>query len=258
MITSNNNKSLRVKNSFFIIQISVISVLIWGCNKENAWDCVQTTGDIIAQTREISNFNKIQLEDNINLIISQDSTINLSVVGGENLLPDVVTEVKGDTLIIKNDNKCNFVRSFDTPINVCVSVKSLRNMYLYGYGSISTIDTLVEDSFRIDGWNASSKINLMLHVKDANFHLTTGPMELNVSGIANSCYIYSSGFAIADIRNLHSKNTGVNNSGIGDFYVFASNYLNAEIKSYGNVYFTGSPTQIVSFTNSSGKLIKLD
>jgi hypothetical protein len=247
-----------LNKSSFIIIISVICVLLNACNKENAWDCIQTTGDMITEEREISNFKRIQLEDQINLIITQDTVESLSIDGGENLLPEIITEITGDTLIIRNENSCNWVRRFDIPINVYVSVVELSDLYLYGWGSIHTSDTLKLDSLRTYGWNCSSKIDLLLNTNHAAFFPSTGSADINIKGITNSLYIYSAGFAIADTRAFLSKQTHVNSSGTGDFYVYASEKLTAEIRSYGNVYYKGSPFEIDSVMEGMGKLIKLD
>jgi hypothetical protein len=61
------------RKSFATLKICIISLLLFSCNKENAWDCIQTTGDIVSETREVNGFCYIRLEDNINLIITQDS-----------------------------------------------------------------------------------------------------------------------------------------------------------------------------------------
>lgn len=83
------------------------------CNNENAWDCLQTTGDIIRQEFVVSDFDKIRIEDNVALYIRQGATREVTVETGENLLNDVSVRVEDGTLIVKNSNRCNFVREYD-------------------------------------------------------------------------------------------------------------------------------------------------
>lgn len=248
------------KHLFLIIPICVICVLILNlsCNKENAGDCIQTTGNIITQTREVLKFDKIQIEDNINLFISQDSTSGITIEAGENLMPEIITEIHGDTLIIRNDNSCNWVRRFDIPVNMWVNVTDLRNLYIHGYGTISNTGTLELDSFRLDSWESASKVNLTIHANYTNFHMNTGPLDLTASGVTNSCYMYAAGFAVANTSKLETKNMQINSSGTGDFYVHASEILGAEIKSFGNVYYEGNPTQITTKISGSGQLLKIN
>jgi hypothetical protein len=166
--------------------------------------------------------------------------------------------VDGDTLIIKNQNSCNFVRRYGIPINVYVSVIELKDLYLYGYGTINSIDTLTLDSLRIFGWGATSEINLTLNANHVGFHHSTGSINLNIKGNTHSCFIYSAGFAIGDVSELLSINTYVTSLGTGDFKVHASQSLSVEISSFGNVYYKGSPIQIDTVILGSGKLIKIN
>ncbi len=106
-----NRKNL--KYLFFTFSLLFIS-----CDKEEAWDCIKSTGEITTETRILENFNKIVLYDNINLWMIQDSTAYIEITAGKNLIPKISIEIENGILIIKNENKYNWLRSYKYSIDV--------------------------------------------------------------------------------------------------------------------------------------------
>ena len=63
-------------------------------------DCFKGTGKVITEIRTPSDFTRVELHDNINLIITQDSINKISVEGGEKILPNIQTKFVDNKLII--------------------------------------------------------------------------------------------------------------------------------------------------------------
>src|SRR4051812_11512617 len=108
----------------------LISMLVgtnWKCGKENACDCIHGTGSIIQETRQLPAFHSVFVEDNVNLIFQEDTMQKITVEAGKELIALVKTEMNGDQLHIHNDNKCNFSRRYDIPINVYIHY--VRNQF---------------------------------------------------------------------------------------------------------------------------------
>jgi hypothetical protein len=101
-----------------IIKYSIMTISLFSlsCNKENRCDCFKSTGDITSESRNISDFKKIILEDNINLYITPDTIYSLTIEAGAHLLKSIKTEVTDSCLILKNENKCNWVRNYKDKI----------------------------------------------------------------------------------------------------------------------------------------------
>ncbi|WP_114491308.1 head GIN domain-containing protein [Candidatus Ulvibacter alkanivorans] len=93
--------------------VVALVVLFSSCNSEDAWDCLQTTGPVVSQEFELANFDKVSIENDITLIVKQGPQ-QLRIETGENLLPDISVSLDGETLRIKNNNKCEFVREYET------------------------------------------------------------------------------------------------------------------------------------------------
>ena len=121
------------------LNILLVAALILGasCNKENAWDCVKTTGPIEEEERVIDDFSKIELNQGINLILTQSTTKRLVVQAGKNLHGKITTIVDQGTLVIKNNNRCNWTRSYKKDINIYLNVSQLGTITHNGYGKIT-------------------------------------------------------------------------------------------------------------------------
>jgi len=94
-----------------IIYISILIGFI-SCNSESASDCFQTEGTIIQEEFNLGLFTKIRIEDDVTLILKQASEQKIIIETGENLLGDVAVFIENETLIIQDNNGCNFLRDY--------------------------------------------------------------------------------------------------------------------------------------------------
>ncbi|GAB4143886.1 MAG: hypothetical protein Fur0041_18950 [Bacteroidia bacterium] len=240
----------------YIISIFIILSLFSGsCKKENLCDCFKGTGSVTSETRALPDFSNVYAEDNVNVIFIEDTFSSVEVEAGENLLKLIKTEVADGWLKIRNDNKCNFVRRYDIPVNVIIHykrntiyhIKSKCTGTLYNQG-VSTSDSLdldVESSGDIRFSVASGKIFTHQH--------GTGDVELK--GQCNDVIIYSigTGFTLAD--ECLANYVWVYTNTTGKITVHTSGILDAEIDGSGNVYYKGTPTQIFRKLHGTGQVL---
>ena len=119
---------MNLKNYYIIL-----FVLCVACNTENANDCFQVEGSIIETTFEVAEFTKLRIEGEVTLIVKQGVTQEVLIETGENLLSDVSVSLDGETLIIKDSNKCNFFRDYGitTAFVTSPNLTELRNSSSY-------------------------------------------------------------------------------------------------------------------------------
>lgn len=246
-----------MKKKIILFVFNAVLIIAASCNKENRCDCFKNSGSITTESRIIPDFNKIYLEDNINLFITQDTICSLTVEAGKHLLKSIKTEVTDNCLYLKNENKCNWVRSFKNKINVYLKYREIKNIIYYeGSGNIKTTDTLHADYFQLDDWNGSGTIDLTINTKTSWFNLHTGPADLIVKGISGVNYLYSVANGPADLRYLKTGYTFMTNNSTNNCYVNVAKEFEVKIGYVGDVYYTGNPYKITSEISGSGKLIK--
>jgi hypothetical protein len=239
------------------IYYSIILLLIFSCNKEKT-NCFKSTGKEIKIIREISPFSKLNIYDKINVVLVNDNRNYLEITGGENILDGIYTEVNEGELTIKNNNTCNFLRSFKKNITVTVHFTTLNKIEYFGAGMITNTDTLVLPELEIETRHASGDVTLLTNIDSLRIISHVGVSNFYLSGNTNYFYAYSIGASIIRAENLQSGFVHINNGSMGDFYVYPINKLHVEVRSYANNYYRGSPSEITAIYSGSGKVLQMD
>lgn len=258
-------KIIKGKNRLIIFQLVRRALVLFfilnviSCNKENAPDCIKSTGDIVRVEREIGYFHSIQLNDNINLLLNKSNKHKLVIEAGKNLLKKITFEITTDSvLVIRNENTCNWVRSYDKPINVYLDFVDLIDLDYRSIGDVTSLNTLTLDSLDIDVWEGAGTIKLDLDISLCRSSLHYGTADIKLSGVAGLCVVYSSGLGLIDNRNLNTGILYINNRSSNDVYIRASSTLGATIENIGNIYYYGNPHSVSLNRIGTGNLIDLE
>lgn len=240
------------------IFIIVLSFFVIACNKDEGCDCFDSTGRNVCIYRELSDFTKLELSENINLVLIQDTINNISISGGKNVLKGVLTYCENGTLFIKNVNKCNWIRNYNRKINAVLRYKTLNNISYKGTGIIKTENVLKTDKFTFDCWDGAGDINIDIVADETHFNMHLGTSNIKVTGVTKDNYIYTFSYGTIDCNSLLSRNVYITHRGTNNCYVFASEQLFVNINYIGNVYYTGQPSIIETNIQGSGQVIDLN
>lgn len=233
------------------------SMFYWSCQKEQMADCFMPTGKIITEHRVLSAFTKIDLSDRIKLNYKYSSNYYAEVEAGKNLLKGVSTNIKNGTLEIKNNNRCNWVRSFEHHITVTLYAPDFNYFTYRGSGEVNFIDTLKANDFSLELWNASGDMFLKIKADYISLKSHTAPGVIIAEGECRELYCYLGGNGKIDTKDLESSIATAINKNTGNIFIQCHDNLKAEIEGSGNIEYIGSP--IVDFKKSgSGNLIKRD
>ncbi len=245
---------MAIKN-FSVLILTTFLFSILSCNKEGV--CVRQTGEIVTETRPVQDFHFIDVYDNINLILTQDSVMHqIRVEAGENLINGIKTEIDSGRLVLSNENTCNWLRSFEVPVNVYLTFTRLDTILFQAAGNITCTNTWANDSIYINIIEGTGDVNLKIHVSKSTMQIRYGTVNFQVEGKSSVTYISSRGYGPFHAENLQSKFTYVYTFSPNDVFVYAEEELGAEIANIGNVYYTGSPAQIDVNAYGGGKLIE--
>jgi hypothetical protein len=225
-----------------------------GCNKEGV--CVKQTGEIVRETRPAQPFHYIEVNDNINLILTQDTVKHdIMVEAGENLIEGISTNIDSGRLVLENMNTCNWLRSFEVPVNVYLTFTHLDTVVFQASGNVNCTNTWVNDSIFFNVIEGAGDINLALNVERSVMHVRYGTVSFKVTGKSNVTFISSQGYGPFHAEDLISKFTYVYTFSPNDVYVYSSEELEVEIANIGNVYYTGEPKEINHDSYGGGRLI---
>ena len=189
------------------------------------------SGKVVSQTRKVTGFTKVELSGSGELTIEKTGMESLTISAEDNLLPQLTSEVSGDTLTLGTKPNTTVVPT--KPITYSLTVKDLNGIAVSGSGSV-----------RVSNLTTNS--------------LTTqisGSGTISASGTVNDQAVDISGSGRYQAEQLTSKTAKVQISGSGHASVLATDLLDVKISGSGTLTYGGNP-QITQEISGSGKLIK--
>lgn len=247
-------------NNFWGRHLLIVSFLvallvaISSCNKSGA-DCFTSTGTVIRQSRFITDFDTIYARENVDIVLTQDSINSVVIEAGENIIDGIKTVIDDRRLEIDNTNKCNWVRSYDKPLNAYVHVKNLRKIYYLSAGNISSTNVLTPPSFMLDVWGGCGSIALSLNAVQGFIYEHLGTADITIKGRATFNSVVSGDYGLLQLKDLITDYTYVSNSGSNDCYIDCDKVLDATIQSIGSIYYTGNPDSVHVHISGTGQVI---
>lgn len=217
------------------------------------------TGDLPVKTenRTIAAFDNIDISGRFNVTLYNNATPEVSVTTAEKYIGDVETKVEGKTLIIKmknligNENvtiidgiktKYNdyFIRK---PIEIKIGIGNISVINLAGITNVESNETWRANELFLS-FNEASKARLTVEVSNKLDVNLSGASKLDVKGKATNFNIGVHGASSLQAKDLKSQHAKVALSGAGRAEIFASESLDAELKSASKLICTGSPKSI--------------
>lgn len=239
----------------------VALIILFSCNSENAGDCFQTTGTIIRQEITVSNFDKILVNRDIELIIKEGATQKVIVETGKNLLNDVEVIVLDGILTLTDNNTCNYVRKYGiTKVYVTApNITEIRSSTQYDVRSDGVLTypnlTILSEDFNVP--NSFTSGNFRLQIDNTNFNVIFNNLSNGfISGTTNNLNItLASGTSRFEGENLIAQNVIIWNRSSNDMIVNPQQSITGKILGTGDVISKYKPELIAVEEVYKGRLI---
>ncbi len=245
-----NEAEMKLKTGFFLAVI----FLLQGCEKDDFCNCVKSEGSTISETRTLPAFENIEMNNNVDVELTPDTVTFAVLTCGKNLADGIETEVSNNTLIIRNKNRCNWLRDFDNKFTLNVHYNKITHIGYFGSGNLSCTDTIRADSLLVESWNGTGKLSFVFNGRDLFLKLHTGTADIAASGIASLLYVYTAGNGYIRAGNLSAEQVLLTTNSTGDSEVLANNLLDVNIGYNGDVFYHGSPSYIRKMITGHGNL----
>ncbi len=256
--TWSNNAFMTRHYYLYLIFFAAVSILNTSCQKDHMLDCFKGTGSDETESRSVTEFNRVYIYDNIDADIYPGHDFKIEVTAGSKLIESITTEVKGGTLYIRNENKCNWVRSFKNKFKARVWLPDMVELNANGSGNITLKDTIRANEFVYNNWAATGDILMLLNTGSARPNIHTGSANITMKGHIGVLYLYNNGVGVVDARDCDSDIIFTESVSPNKQYVNANYSLAAKISYSGNIYYKGNPQELKREGTGSGKLIKFD
>lgn len=263
-----------MKRSHIAALFFLVSLLTSSCSK-----IAFSNGEPITESRPIGrNFTSISVYNNINVKLIHSNEPRLELTCPKNLIDNIVTElsVTGDTLVIRNDNTLNWIRSYDYSIDLTVYYDQLREI---NYASIcelvsadsltgvvaqfidstsQTIDTIMAYGFNLNVIEGSGPIDLMVKCEMLRINFTNGTSDVTIRGTVGYAEFLTRSYGVIHAENVAANLVRVQSESTNDVYAWARSNLTAWLYSIGNVYYKGDPEIVVEACTSDGRVIRME
>jgi hypothetical protein len=242
----------RVFVSSLTVLCMLLSVLFaprLGWNRAPAWNffsiagfngSVPGSGVVVSQTRQLADFNAIEVNYPVDLTVQQGAANSLTVTAENNLVPQLATSVSGSHLSIAN-NQPDWTRRVTPtrPVVIHMTVKDLQQVDFPSAGTL-TIGNFQTDhmDLSISGAGMVTLSNLTTHKLAVNL---SGAGNITASGSADNLDLDISGLGGFQGADLASQTAGITISGAGNATVWAKTNLNVQISGTGSVNYYGAP-----------------
>ncbi len=238
--------------------IPIVCIFLSSCNKDHMFDCFTGTGHDVTENRYEPYFNRIKASNNVDVEIYPGHNFKIEITCGDKLIDGITTTVKDSMLYIRNENKCNWVRSFKNKFTARVWLPEITELTANGSGNLTFKDTIRYDGFTYNNWGASGTVTFLFNTQSAHINIHTGPGDFKMYGHVGVHYLYNNGNGRLDASQLNTDVTFTENKGANNQYVRAKNFLSAKISYVGDIYYYGNPAEVEELGEGSGHLIKAD
>jgi hypothetical protein len=236
-----------------------LCLLLSGCAREQMDDCLTSTGPLRREERAMAPFHAVDVADRIDVVLEDRYDGTVIVEAGRSLLPQVETVVVDGVLTVRNDNRCNWVRSYRPRITLFVPIRSVERLVLRGSGAVNATDTIRGERFAVEQWGGEGTVSLCLDVQYLSCALHSGVGDAILRGRCSAVAdLYSGVLGAIDASALRTAVVNVNNSGVADIRCWAEDQLAVQVLSRGDVYYRGTPASIQQDIRGSGGVFRMD
>jgi hypothetical protein len=240
-------------------------------------------------TMEIpENFNAIEIDDNLEINLTQGSTNNYSITADENLIDVVKFTVRDSILKIYTIFKITSKKKLD----INLTVKELEHIILKNNARVNGEGKFNSKRFYLSAYN-SSKFDLDIKANDVTVSLQrnaggklkiksenstfivtdrtdlkadviankvqatlTKSSQLKLSGDSDYAAFNLKGSSQLDARKMKASTADLYTSNTSDVYVYASRNLELYAKGKSHIYVYGSPKMEIKGLTDKSKIIK--
>jgi hypothetical protein len=251
--SNEKNSNVHSGMMFSIFLLLMAGILLSGCGKNLFFgDSPEVTKEVI-----LPDFNEINVNSIFHIELRNAPDFSISLTGPQSNLENVFYEVADSVLDISDMNRYQWLAGYPD-VRLVISFPDLRQININAASSIYSTDTLHVTGLRVTAM--AQLVELDLTVNSGSIYLRTGTDNYGhytFRGKAGYINLLVYGSAQVWARDLITERVLVRNFSIADCHVHATEQLRAWLEHYGDIYYYGSPEEvIIESEDSRGRLIR--
>ena len=205
--------------------------------------------NVVSEERSIrSDFEIINVQQGINLTITQGKPTDIRVEADENILDLLITEVKNNELNIYFEKNVNQAKAR----NVYLTTESISKIKASSGASVKSENTIQATSLNLDSSSGSS-INIHANANEINSESSSGS-TITIFGKSQTFSAQASSGSSIKAKELKTVNATAKVSSGASIDVNVSDKLTAKASSGGDIDYEGNPSEVDKETSSGGSV----
>lgn len=243
------------RNFYINAMIILLSLLCSACIEDIA-DCTRKNGTMSEAEYSFDPLHGIEVWDGLDVILHPSQEQKVIVKAGKNILPKIQLEEKEGILTIRDQNTCNWSRSYESR-EVHLYLPQINMIIQNGYGHISSRDTVLSDHLFIEARIGSGSINLTVNATQIEV-ISSRYGTITLAGSANALNVkYLSNNAIFEGSSLKADHIEIFHKSNNDFHLNPIHSLKGKMLMRGNTYLYNIPEKIDVENTGMGELIPM-
>jgi hypothetical protein len=224
---------------------------LFSCRKDEAAGCLDSSGPVSEEIRLLSPFKSLRIEENLNVTWHDSTAIFMKLRCGKNLMPGITSRQSGDELLLANQNRCNWVRRYDLPMEIDLWCPAPWLIRLAGFGEFHCADSLNAGLLTLQCYGAGKAF---VKVAGGLFYCDFAAQEnVELSGYADAGVFAIQNTGKLDASSLEMRKLEIDMKGENDVLISVRDSLSGVHKSHRKVILKGQPAQSVQFL-STGRI----
>jgi Putative auto-transporter adhesin, head GIN domain len=227
--------------------VAFLLLILVSCEKPS--DCIEATGVIVTKDFEVTPFERLDIDKGVEVVITEGLEYKLQIKIGENQLSNIDIRQNANTLYIKDNTSCNWVRAYGQTI-AYITAPDINEIYSKTDRNISSNGVLTYPNLKIIAVDKNGDDRAGAGTGDFYFQLDNNRFEIQIntmsrhyiSGKTNEFQVgIYNGDGRVEAQNLIAKNIGLYHRGSNDVIVFPTESIKGKMVSTGNTILKNNP-----------------
>ncbi len=238
-----------------IILILLLLMLPTGCEKSIFF----SSGSEESKTIVLGRFVEIHVNGIFEIELKNDPEFSVQLTGKEKTLNNISIHEDNNILKLSDMNSLQWLPDYPR-VKVTISFPDLKAITINEPAKLFSRDIINITDLHILVYSRLANIDLNLKASSIYFRTESNDFGYyTLKGYSDSTDIKIYGSTQLDASKLQSKIVRVRSYSTGGCYVYAENQLRVWLEHYGNIYYKGTPDEIIiESMTSSGNLINLE
>jgi len=229
------------------LMFATVSHAQWWGNKK-----VKGNGNMTTETRNTGEYDGVKCAGSMDYILVAGTEGKIKLEGESNLLEHIITEIKGNDLIIKVEKGVNLSPSWNKTIKVTIPFKDISSVSLAGSGDLWNEDKITASDFDV---SLAGSGDMILNVDATSVEGSlAGSGDITLKGNTNNLSLRLAGSGDIHAFGLQSNHTEATIAGSGDIEVVSNQSLKARVSGSGDIEYRGKPSKEDTKVSGSGSI----